>query len=362
MIVLILLGILLVSPLVLAQEQAQTYSGFGRFIDNIKLTFSGGDNKVRLALNIREKEVNSAMVNTKNGEDEDAGKNLENAWKKLQVVQEKVSINTAEQVKENSDEVRENIMNQMDLPNDFEVYVLEEEKTGLTAEWVVEKSMGEEGKEGQTLGREVEVLYEVDGEIVVKIENRINEIDKEIAEWVVEHTYAEGTTAGGESGVVVKGGLTRVVKTEIANGDNGLKPEVKTYIDVVKSEMAIDVDKIDPDATQKSSTQNIVDDGPCKEGEENCNNDVAPGPDGIVGVQGATNNIDESPGGIDSSYAEGTTAEGDSGDSSDSGSESSGESGGDSGGDSDGDSGMTGEVIKYSNSENIFKKFFNRFF
>ena len=32
-----LLGILLVSPLVLAQEQAQIYSGFDRFIDNVKM-------------------------------------------------------------------------------------------------------------------------------------------------------------------------------------------------------------------------------------------------------------------------------------------------------------------------------------
>jgi len=37
---LILLGILLISPLVFAQEQSQTYSGFNRFIDNIKLAFS----------------------------------------------------------------------------------------------------------------------------------------------------------------------------------------------------------------------------------------------------------------------------------------------------------------------------------
>ena len=69
-ITLFLLGILLVSPLVLAQEQTQTeeqiktYSGFNKFTDNVKLTFSGGDNKVRLALEIREKEVNSAMLDS----------------------------------------------------------------------------------------------------------------------------------------------------------------------------------------------------------------------------------------------------------------------------------------------------------
>ena len=42
--ILLLLGILFVSPLVLAQEQAQTYSGFNKFVDNIKLFFSFGDN------------------------------------------------------------------------------------------------------------------------------------------------------------------------------------------------------------------------------------------------------------------------------------------------------------------------------
>ena len=49
-VVLLLLGILLVSPLVLAQEQTQTYSGFSRFVDNVKLFFSSGDNKVDLAV------------------------------------------------------------------------------------------------------------------------------------------------------------------------------------------------------------------------------------------------------------------------------------------------------------------------
>ena len=55
--VLLLLGMLLVLPLVQAQTQyqSQTYSGFNRFTDNIKLTFSVGDNKVKLALEIREK-------------------------------------------------------------------------------------------------------------------------------------------------------------------------------------------------------------------------------------------------------------------------------------------------------------------
>ena len=76
--VLLLLGILLVSPLIQAQEQTQTYSGFDRFTDNVKLIFSGGDNEVRLALEIREKEVNSAISISKSKE---AIKNLERAKK-----------------------------------------------------------------------------------------------------------------------------------------------------------------------------------------------------------------------------------------------------------------------------------------
>ncbi len=116
----------------------------------------------------------------------------------------------------------------------------------------------------------------------LEIENRIDVIDDEISDWVVEHTYAEGTTAGGEAGVVVEGGLATVVKTEVAQGDDGLKPEVKTYVA--------------EDGTQ--------DDEPLPEPNPNEIN-----PD-LVNPDTTTNNIDEAPGGIDSGYAEGTTADG----------------------------------------------------
>lgn len=132
-IVLLLLGILLVSPLVLAQEQAQTSSGFGRFIDNVKLTFSGGDNKVRLALDIREKEVNSAMINVQNKNEDKAIQNLENAKEKLQIVQEKVSLDTSEEVKSNTQEIVNKVNEDETLPEYFDKYILEEEKTQLTA-------------------------------------------------------------------------------------------------------------------------------------------------------------------------------------------------------------------------------------
>ena len=205
---------LILTPIV----SAQTYSKFNRFTDNVKLFFSGGDNKVRLALEIREKEVNSAMENVQNGNDEKADENLEKAWEKIQLVQEKVSINTANEVKESSKEVRENIMNKENLSNKFEVYALEEEKTGLTAEWVIEVG----GKEGQN-----STNWVVNGTIgenrVWEIETRIGEIDGEISNWVVENSI--GKDGEGDNGLMWE------IKTEVAEGkDNGLKWEVKTSV------------------------------------------------------------------------------------------------------------------------------------
>jgi len=132
---LLLFGILLVSCLALAQEDAQTYSGFNRLTDNVKMFFSSGDNKVRLALDIREKEVNSAIINSQNQDEKDAIKNLEGAHKKLQVVREKVSLDVAGEVKESVDEIVSKIEDKKDgLSDNFDVYALEEKKTKLIAE------------------------------------------------------------------------------------------------------------------------------------------------------------------------------------------------------------------------------------
>ena len=271
-IVLFLIGILLISPLVLAQEQAQTYSGFNRFVDNVKMFFSSGDGKVKLALEIREKEVISAIENDNNGEEKDMNKNLANAWKKLQIVQEKVSMNTAEQVKENSNQIQERIMDKENLSNEFKVYNLEEEKTGLTAEWVIEY----EGKEGQALTREVvnTVGGENKGNRTGEIEERIGEIDNEISNWVVKTSV--GKDGEGDNG------LTWEVKTEVANGDNGLKQEVKNY---VEKNNVVDSSLMTKDNQDASPAQNNIEGDIC-EGENCILDDVAPGPDGLVGYQG----------------------------------------------------------------------------
>ncbi|MFA5773361.1 MAG: hypothetical protein WC908_01660 [Candidatus Paceibacterota bacterium] len=132
-ITLFLLIIFLISPSVLAQEQVQVYSGFNRFTDNVRLLFSNGDSKVRLALEIRKKEVNSALENTKNGKTENATNNLKRAQKKLKVIQESVSLKTSEEVKISVEEIQK-IIDEDNLPEKFREYKLEEEKTQLATE------------------------------------------------------------------------------------------------------------------------------------------------------------------------------------------------------------------------------------
>jgi len=227
-ITILFVSILLFSPLV----YAQTYSGFNRFTDNIRLFFSFGDKKVKLALEIREKEINSAIENIRNGDEITATKNLERARKKIQLVQEKVSSDVAEEVKTNVDNIIDKINEEENLPDNFETYVLEEEKTQLTAELVIEV----EGKEGQTLTREIvkdsgsgenKVVITVGGDggqtKVIEIEGKIAQLDNQIAERVVK------TDMVGEEG---DDGLKPVVKTDVVggSGDDGLTPVVKTDV------------------------------------------------------------------------------------------------------------------------------------
>ena len=123
---------LLAAPFV----HAETYSGIERFSDNAKLVFSGGDSKVNLALDIREKEIDSAIENL--GNEEKALKNIENAEKKLVIVQEKVSLATAGEIKSSSEEIMDKI--EASDSEIFDDYLLEEEKTMLTAV-LIEKTL-----------------------------------------------------------------------------------------------------------------------------------------------------------------------------------------------------------------------------
>ena len=289
-IVLFLLIILMFLPLV----QAQTYSGFNRFTDNVKLFFSFGDNKVKMTLEIKEKEVNSAIENALKGSADDSDKNLKRAWKRLQFIQEKVSPDTAEEVKESSNEIRNTIAQEENLTEGFEVYVLEEEKTQLTAEWVIEVN----GKEGQTLTNEIVVNGSEGQNRVVEIEKRIIEIDNEISNWVVEKEIA-----GEEGGK----GLTWEVKTEVANGDNGLKPEVKTYVagDGTQDDEPlpepdlnqVNPDLYDPDARAPGDTVDETYDDDLIDNSGDCGDGVVcGGEDNVIEGGEGTSGVNEEPG------------------------------------------------------------------
>jgi len=133
---LLLLGMLLILPLVSAQEQSQTYSGFNRFVDNIKLFFSSGDNKVMLALEIREKELNSAISNLKSGEEKKAKKEIESAIDMLKIIQSKTTPEIADEVRINIEETESKIKENENLNLEFfEKYLTEEQKTKLIIEY-----------------------------------------------------------------------------------------------------------------------------------------------------------------------------------------------------------------------------------
>jgi hypothetical protein len=260
-VIILLLGILLISPFILAEEQSQTslqtYSNFNRFIDNVRMFFSfGNEAKVGLALAIREKEVNSALANIKENNKEEVNKNLENAFSKLIIVQEKVSPKVADEVANSVDKIV-NEIEESNLTAQLNRYVLEEKKTQLVAKLVVEV----EGKEGQTSTREV-VKNGTEGRkivnVVVKGENgeeKIIEIEGEIGKinnQIAEHTYAGGKgvivqgSSGGKSGVVVEGDNNGVKNS----GNETLKDEPLPTPDLHK----INPDLYDPNARAPGDT------------------------------------------------------------------------------------------------------------
>ncbi|MBS3172432.1 hypothetical protein J4438_02545 [Candidatus Woesearchaeota archaeon] len=111
---------------------AQTYSTFNKFTDNIKLFFASGDNKVRLALEIREKEVNSAVSNLESGNEEKAENELNSASKKLEMVQNEASPDISDEVKTNIDELMAKLNENQEKYELLKKYLNDEEKTKLS--------------------------------------------------------------------------------------------------------------------------------------------------------------------------------------------------------------------------------------
>jgi len=249
-IALILLGMLLTTSQVLAQEQAYTYSGFDRFVDNVKLFFFTGEKEVELALDIREKEVYSAL-----DEGDSSSEGLERARKKLLIVQENVSVDMADEVKSNVDEVMNKINEQENLSEDFKTYLLEEKKTQLTADLMIET----DGTEGQTLEREVvtnestgqkrvKIVVNLDGgkQKIIELEGEMTQIENEIAERVIVKNKGEDGEGNGNAEV---NEATVEIKT-YTPGDGTLKNEPLPIPDLHK----VNPDLYDPDAKAPGDT------------------------------------------------------------------------------------------------------------
>lgn len=290
-IIFLLITLLIFTPLI----SAENYSKIERFTDNIKLFVFQGDKKVETALEIREKEVNSAIENFNNGNEEESVKNIERATKKLQIVQEKVSYNIANEVKENIENHKEKIGEYENVSENFGVYLLEEEKTKLTTELVMEV----EGKEGQTLEREI-VKDEKTGQRIVKVVIEYDDGTQEILEGgQIQNNVAERV-------IEIQGQITqvqnqiaeRVVKIEMAKGaemQNKLESEIKTSGDIEKKE---DVESgggyAEGTIAGGDSPENTIDDT-YDDAEVNSGGDCG---DGVIcgGENDVIENIEGSPG------------------------------------------------------------------
>lgn len=121
--------------------KSSIYPFFDKVIDNIKLFFAKGDKEIVLALEIREKYINSAFENIEFKNTGEVIKNLNEAEEKLKFVQEQVSPETANEVVSNSldvQEVIEKIMAGKEVDAEFSSYLekhlSEEQKTQLAAQ------------------------------------------------------------------------------------------------------------------------------------------------------------------------------------------------------------------------------------
>ncbi len=135
----VILALFLVFTLLFSNlASAQSYSFTARVVDDLRMAFADDEGKVEIALEVREKQVDSAIEEAKAGNIEEAIEFLEDAKEKLEVVQEKVLPDICDQVDESVDEVTKKIIENKDIDPEFseylDGYLKEEEKTKLTAE------------------------------------------------------------------------------------------------------------------------------------------------------------------------------------------------------------------------------------
>ncbi len=115
---------------------AQPYPITGKIVDDLRIFFARGDKKAEIALEAREREINSAIENIKAGNIDEAIKELERAREKLKLVQETASPAVMDKVNLSVQEVIDKIMESKDINPEFSAYLekhlSEEQKTQLT--------------------------------------------------------------------------------------------------------------------------------------------------------------------------------------------------------------------------------------
>ncbi|MBU2406832.1 MAG: hypothetical protein KKA26_02485, partial [Nanoarchaeota archaeon] len=136
--------------------------------------------------------------------------------------------------------------------------------------------------------------------------------DKESCSLIMSKINAERIKDGdkividddGNTDIITNDQINQIVdnadkKSNDIKSDTTKANEIKQQIDVIdnsintidKADMIVDKSPMDKNNGDVSPTPNIIDGGMCEEGEENCNNNVAPGPQGIVGVVGPDDDV-----------------------------------------------------------------------
>jgi hypothetical protein len=132
------LSVLLLVLVLFISSFVSAYSITGRVIDDIRMNFASGDAKAGIAMDIRDKEIEVAIENVKEGDLEKAIENLERAKEKLEIIQKEASFEMAEDIKVNTEEITNKIEENKNVNPEFAVYfenhIIEEEKTQLFAE------------------------------------------------------------------------------------------------------------------------------------------------------------------------------------------------------------------------------------
>ncbi|HLE06705.1 MAG TPA: hypothetical protein VI790_05090 [Candidatus Nanoarchaeia archaeon] len=132
--IILLIGLLLTPSIANAQE-LQKYSFFSRLIDGFRLFFSQGESRVDLLLEIKEKEINSAIVNAGEGNFNEAIRSLDNAKNNMQSVQGLINLNNTQKITSSVNKTINQLI-KIDLPKEFNDYLIDEQVTGSSAELI----------------------------------------------------------------------------------------------------------------------------------------------------------------------------------------------------------------------------------